>query len=48
LKIGYVYYELKNWPQARASLEQVIKLYPGTSVAKKAKERLARMKREGH
>lgn len=48
LKIGYVYYELKNWQQARASLEQVVKLYPDTSVAKKAKERLARMKREGH
>ena len=48
LKIGYVYYELKNWPEARASLEKVVKLYPDTSVAKKAKERLARMKREGH
>ncbi len=48
LKIGYVYYELKNWPEARASLEKVIKLYPDTSVAKKARERLARMKREGH
>ena len=48
LKIGYVYYELKNWPQARAMLEQVVKLYPGSGVAKKAKERLARMKREGH
>ncbi len=48
LKIGYVYYELKNWPQARASLEKVIKMYPDTSVAKKARERLARMKREGH
>lgn len=48
LKIGYVYYELKNWPEARAALEQVVKLYPGTSVAKKASERLARMKREGH
>ncbi len=48
LKIGYVYYELKNWPQARATLEQVVKQYPKSSVAKKAKERLARMKREGH
>lgn len=48
LKIGYVYYELKNWPEARTSLQQVVDSYPDTTVAKKAGERLARMKREGH
>jgi len=48
LKIGYVYFELKNWSAARDALQQVISLYPDTTVAKKAKERLQRMKREGH
>lgn len=48
LKIGYVYYELKNWSSARETLEQVVKLYPDTTVAKKATERLSRIKREGH
>lgn len=46
LKIAYVYYELKNWSAARDALQQVIGLYPEENVAKKAKERLARMKRE--
>ena len=48
LMIGYVYFELKNWSAAREALQQVIKLYPDTTVAKKANERLQRMKREGH
>lgn len=48
LKIGYVYYELKNWSAARESLQHVIKLFPDANVAKKANERLDRMKREGH
>ncbi len=48
LKIGYVYYELKNWSAARESLQQVVKLSPGTSMAKKAQERIDRIKREGH
>lgn len=48
LKIGYVYFELKNWSAASDALQQVISLYPDTTVAKKANERLQRMKREGH
>lgn len=48
LKIAYVYYELKNWSAARESLQQIIKLFPESSVAKKANERLERIKREGH
>jgi tol-pal system protein YbgF len=48
LKIGYVYFELKNWPAAKEALQKVIKLYPDSTVAKKAKERLQRIKREGH
>lgn len=47
LKIGYVYFELKNWSAARDALQEVITTYPDTTVAKKAKERLQRMKREG-
>jgi len=48
LKVGYVYFELKNWSAANEALQKVVKLYPGTTVAKKAKERLERIKREGH
>ncbi|NOQ90621.1 MAG: tol-pal system protein YbgF [Gammaproteobacteria bacterium] len=48
LKIGYVYFEIKNWSAAREALQQVISLYPDSTVAKKANERLQRMKREGH
>lgn len=48
LKIGYVYFELKNWSASREALQQVITLYPDTTVAKKANERLQRIKREGH
>ncbi len=48
LKIGYVYFELKNWSAARNALQQVVAMHPDTTVAKKAKERMQRMKREGH
>ena len=48
LKIGYTYYEMKDWVSARAALERVIKNHPNTTVARKAEERLQRMKREGH
>jgi len=48
LKVGYVYFELKNWSAASEALQKVVKLYPGTTVAKKASERLERIKREGH
>jgi tol-pal system protein YbgF len=48
LKIGYTYYELRNWQAATEALQQVIKLYPDATVAKKASERLDRIKREGH
>lgn len=48
LKVGYVYFELKNWSAASEALQKVVKLYPGKTVAKKANERLQRIKREGH
>jgi len=48
LKIGFTYYEMHDWASAKTALELVINKYPGTTVARKAKERLQRMKREGH
>jgi len=48
LKIGYTYYELQDWASARSALETVTSKYPGSTVSRKAKERLQRMKREGH
>lgn len=47
LKIGYTYYEMRNWASAKTSLEAVIAKFPGSTVSRKAKERLQRMKREG-
>jgi len=47
LKIGFTYYEMQDWASAKTALELVINKYPGTTVARKAKERLQRMKREG-
>lgn len=48
LKIGFTYYEMQDWASAKVALDAVIKKYPGSTVARKAKERLQRMKREGH
>ncbi len=48
LKIGYTYYEMHDWASAKAALDTVIAKYPGSTVGRKAKERLQRMKREGH
>jgi len=48
LKIGYTYYEMRDWASAKKALETVIAKFPGSTVSRKAKERLQRMKREGH
>lgn len=48
LKLGYTYYELSEWTQARETLTQVKTKHAGTSVARLAEQRLARMQREGH
>ncbi|VAW63268.1 TPR repeat containing exported protein; Putative periplasmic protein contains a protein prenylyltransferase domain [hydrothermal vent metagenome] len=48
LKIGFTYFEMKNWASARSALDNVIRKFSGTTVSRKAKERLQRMKREGH
>ena len=48
LKIGYTHYEMRDWTAAKNALQAVISKYPGTAVTRKSKERLQRMKREGH
>jgi len=48
LKIGYSQYEMLKYTNARKTLESVIKQYPGTSVANLAKQRLQRIRKEGH
>jgi tol-pal system protein YbgF len=47
LKIGYIHYEKKDWKAARRELEAVVSNYPGTTAARLASDRLARMKKEG-
>ncbi|HDP89157.1 MAG TPA: tol-pal system protein YbgF [Thioalkalivibrio sp.] len=47
LKLGFTYYELGEWAKARAALEEVKSKHAGSSVARLAEERLARMQREG-
>jgi tol-pal system protein YbgF len=47
LKMGYCYYELKRWDDARASLTRVQTEYPETTAARLAGQRLQRMQDEG-
>jgi len=47
LKIGFTYYELKDWDAAKRALNNVQTLYPNTSNARTAKQRLDRLAREG-
>jgi len=39
---------MSDWAKAREALQGVIASHPNTTVARKAEERLQRMKREGH
>lgn len=48
LKLGFTYYELGEWAKARETLNEVKAKHAGSSVARLADERLARMQREGH
>lgn len=48
LKIGFIYYELRDWDRSRAVLNQVVSSYPGTTVARLAEDRLRLMRIEGH
>ena len=47
LKIGYIHYEKKDWKAARQELEGLVSSFPGTTAARLASDRLARMKKEG-
>ena len=46
LKIGYCYYELQRWDDARIALERVVREYPDTTPAILAAQRLERMSEE--
>jgi len=48
LKLGYIEYDAGQWAKARDLLNEVVKQYPGSSSAKLAERRLAKMKQEGH
>lgn len=49
LKLGYSFYELKDWEKARKTLEDVISFFPDSAdTTAKARERLDKMKAEGH
>lgn len=47
LKLGYSFYELRQWDFARRTLEDTVRFFPDTNAAKLASNRLERMKAEG-
>lgn len=48
LKLGFAYYELGDWAQARRVLTELGKKHPNSAVARLADKRLQQMKKEGH
>jgi len=48
LGTGFTYYEMQDWASAKTALNAVISKYPGSTGARKSKERLQRIAREGH
>lgn len=48
LKVGYCQYELKQWADAQATLNEVVQRYPDTTVSRLAEGRLRALKLEGH
>jgi tol-pal system protein YbgF len=48
LKMGYIYYEKKNWTEARNVLNELINNYPTTTESRLAQKRLQRLTKEGH
>jgi tol-pal system protein YbgF len=46
LKVGYCNYELKNFTAAREALQQVVRMYPDTTAARLATQRLERIGQE--
>jgi TolA-binding protein len=47
LKIGFAYYEVKNYSQARKALDSVLNNYPESTAARLAAERIAKMDQAG-
>jgi tol-pal system protein YbgF len=48
LKLGFSYYELGDWANARQTLEKLTARYPQSTAAQLANGRLRKMKSEGH
>jgi tol-pal system protein YbgF len=48
LKSGYIYYEKRNWPQARELFQRLQQEHAGGTEARLAVKRLERMDKEGH
>lgn len=48
LKIGFSHFELRQWSEARAALEQVRSDFPNTTLARLAETRLRDMRLAGH
>jgi tol-pal system protein YbgF len=48
LKLGYTYYELKQFPKAKAILEDLRTRFPDETAARLATKRLDRIRKEGH
>ncbi|MCK5813975.1 MAG: tol-pal system protein YbgF [Cocleimonas sp.] len=47
IKLGFSFYELKNWVYARRALEDVNRYFPNTKAATLARQRIAKMKSDG-
>ena len=48
LKLGYTYYELKQYPQAKTVLQDLRKRFPDETASRLAAKRLDRIRKEGH
>ena len=47
LKIGYCYYSIKKWKEARFIFSSIMKDYPNTSLSKLADKKISSMDAEG-
>ena len=48
LKLGYTYYELKQYPQAKIVLQDLRTRFPNETAARLGTKRLDRIRKEGH
>jgi len=48
IKLSFSFYELKNWVYARRALEDVKRYFPNTKAAALARQRIVKMKADGH